>query len=515
MSVQNVQLVNVTFSWHSEPDAVLHNITLTFPRGWTGIVGPNGAGKTTLAGLVCGNLEPISGSIVRPEGSVILRCEQLTAGPPEYSEEFLYTGDSSAGRLRSFLDIGMDWVDRWETLSHGERKRMQAGIALWREPDILILDEPANHLDTEAKEMLLSALRLYDGIGILISHERRWLDALCSQVLFMRPGEAVLRPGGYSEGLAQQQREDSFRENRYEELLSEARDLSNKSAALRHHESGKSSGTSKKHLARKDHDAKSRVDAARLTGKDKTGSRRVKVLDERAGKAAKAAAENWFRSRQIEGITFRGEKAAMNTLITLDKQKIPLGPGHLLTIPDLEIRPDDRIALTGSNGTGKSTLLRHILPRVKVPRDRMIYIPQEIASEEWRRFRHAIAELSNSERGLLYDAVYRLGSEPVRVIASPDLSPGEKRKLILALGLLKSPFLIIMDEPTNHMDIDSVLCLEKALKQFTGAILIVSHDNVLTGSITGTEWRLTRDEETGVTGMTFHEPAYTDDVNCY
>ena len=111
--------------------------------------------------------------------------------------------DGQAWELRGRLGLEEDWIGRWDSLSHGERKRAQIAVALWRRPSVLAIDEPTNHLDREARRMLAEALRRYDGIGLLVSHDRELLDELCRQCVFVEPPVVTVRPGGYTQGVEQ------------------------------------------------------------------------------------------------------------------------------------------------------------------------------------------------------------------------------------------------------------------------------------------------------------------------
>ena len=167
-----------------------------------------------------------------------------------------------------------------------------------------------------------------------------------------------------------------------------------------------------------------------------------------------------------------------------------MGENRCIDLPELNILPGDRIGITGNNGTGKSTLLNYIKSIIKIPEEKIIFINQEISGEEWYTIDKKIKMLNGKEKGELLSVVHRLGSEPERVLNSLIPSPGEIRKMILGLGLLKTPYLIMMDEPTNHMDMPSVQCLEDAISEFEGAVIIISHDIRFIKRLVDTEWNL-------------------------
>ncbi len=468
----------------------LESLNIHFSAGWTGIVGPNGTGKSTIAKLACGMLTPVSGFISGVDFSHALYCEQQSETPPELLDDFFYSDEAVAGALRSQLAVDEDWVSRWPTLSFGERKRLQLAIALWREPALLVLDEPVNHLDISAKRLIVDALRRYRGTGIVVAHDRSFLDALCTNCPFVRSGGIVMRPGNYSEALAQQKLEDRANEERYAQMLDLAKKADDTARAMKRRESAKASKLSKRHISKKDHDAKAAVDGARLTGKDKRGARKVTLLERKAERARESAQQNYFRERKISGLVFEGEVLARDRVLVLEPFTLLLGDAKRVDIPRLDIGPKDRIALKGRNGCGKSTLLREIVSRLNIDRSRYIYLAQEISAAQWEAVRRELREIESDKLGLLLSIVHRLGSEPDQVIASEEPSPGEKRKLLLALGLLANPCLIIMDEPTNHLDMPSIEKLEEALGRFCGALLIVSHDERFVRGLSEIEWNI-------------------------
>ncbi|MHC4563231.1 MAG: ATP-binding cassette domain-containing protein, partial [Planctomycetota bacterium] len=176
---------NVTFFYPAAGEPIFDGLSVELPTGWTGVIGPNGSGKTTLLRLACGELAPTAGRISRPGG--IVYCRQRTDDPPEELAEFIEAIDAPGCRLRGELGVQDDWLSRWPTLSHGERKRAQIAVALWRRPSLLAIDEPTNHVDLAASKLLAEALEKFAGVGLLVSHDRELMDRLCRQTLFVEP----------------------------------------------------------------------------------------------------------------------------------------------------------------------------------------------------------------------------------------------------------------------------------------------------------------------------------------
>ncbi len=214
-----LQFDNVAFSYPGMAEPL---VTAHFPEGaWTGIVGANGAGKTTLLKLAAGVLAPTEGHI-RQIGSARYAV-QRTDAPPDDWLAFMDSWDPPAIDARALLGVEPEWADRWDTLSHGERKRAQIAAALWRRPDVLALDEPTNHLDAHAKGVLLAALKSFHGVGLLVSHDRDFLDELCSQCLFIFPPRIVMRPGGVSAGMEQDRLEQTRAKDLHDSNETQAR----------------------------------------------------------------------------------------------------------------------------------------------------------------------------------------------------------------------------------------------------------------------------------------------------
>src|SRR5262245_28217253 len=166
--MHRVVLRSVSFS-HRSAASLLEAVDLSLERGWTALVGANGSGKTTLLRLIAGALSPAAGSIERPAGARVVVCDQSVDEPVD--RELAERDDGGAHRLRAALELDPRDLERWATLSPGERRRWQIGAALAREPDVLLLDEPTNHLDAGGRALLIEALRAFRGIGVLVSHD--------------------------------------------------------------------------------------------------------------------------------------------------------------------------------------------------------------------------------------------------------------------------------------------------------------------------------------------------------
>src|SRR5258705_6956874 len=189
------RLSGLSFSF-ADSVSILADVTLTLAPGWTGVVGPNGAGKTTLLRLISTELEPVAGHVyLDPPSAPIQFCAQTVETMTAEIESFARALDGGARRILGELRLDPTMLSRWQTLSPGERKRWQVGAALAADPSILMLDEPTDHLDVEARELLVAGLERLRGIGIVVSHDRPLLDAITGYTVRVYDGGAPIWRG--------------------------------------------------------------------------------------------------------------------------------------------------------------------------------------------------------------------------------------------------------------------------------------------------------------------------------
>lgn len=482
---------NITFSYPGSPVELLKSVYFGVSEGWIGVIGSNGAGKTTLLQLACGSLLPQVGQIHRP--SSVVYCPQRTDDPMPELANLLAAMDGESYRIRGSLGVEDDYLDRWQTLSHGERKRAQLATCLFMEPELLAVDEPTNHLDADARTRVAKALHRFRGIGLLVSHDRTLLDTLCTHSLFVSPPNVALRGGGYTIAMDELEQEAELaRENRTR-ARKERKRLEREAVTRRVHLHRAEKKKSLRGVNPRDNDARAKARAARVS--DSGVKKRVRQIDKRVGRAATAERDIHVAGRRALGIGIHGPASKRNTLFTIPTGSLPLGENRSLCFPKLLMQPRDRIALIGANGAGKSTLLRHIMKRIHLPEHRLVWIPQEIRAEEATATLQEAKTLASEKLGCVMQWVGRLGSNPRLLLESLVPSPGEIRKLMLALRLADAPALVVMDEPTNHMDLPSIECLESALGDYKGGLLLVSHDQRFLSALSTITWEIRPKEE--------------------
>ena len=468
---------------------ILDRASATLPaRSRVGLIGRNGAGKSTLMKVMIGQLEPDDGEIEMPRKTRIgylkqeapsgnstpietvldadteraaLLAEAETCHDPDRVGELhdrliaidAYTAEARAARILVGLGFDEEMQGRpLDSYSGGWKMRVALAALLFSEPDLLLLDEPSNHLDLEATLWLENFLKAYPAMMVVISHERDLLNNVVDTILHLEGGKTTMYTGGY----------DSFERQRAERAAQLAA-------------------------------AKASQDA-----------QRAKLQDYIARNSARASTAKQAQSRQkmlarMQPIAAMADDPGLSfdfpspeelrpPLITLDMASVGYSEKPILQRLNLRLDPDDRMALLGRNGNGKTTLAR-LLAAQLAPMDgemtssgkmRVGYFTQYQVEEldtDDTPLEHMTRMMKGKTPGAVRAQLGRFGFSGDKAITKVGkLSGGERARLALALITRDAPHMLILDEPTNHLDVDAREALVQALNAYEGAVVIVSHD---------------------------------------
>jgi ATPase subunit of ABC transporter with duplicated ATPase domains len=494
--VPSIVFSHVSFAY-SDSVPLIRDLCLQLHPGFTGVVGPNGAGKTTLLRLVSQDLEPETGQVrITPAALSTRLCRQTVEERGDEIVGFAEASDGEAQRLRGQLGLDVAELERWGSLSPGERKRWQVGTALHADPGILILDEPTNHLDAESRQRLIGALAGFRGLGLLVSHDRTLLEALTESTLRFHEGDIRLWRGGYATARVSWEREEREQIQAYQRLQSEKRRLRRRMADA-HRNRDQAEATMKRALRRagpKDRDTRSRLQASRRRSAVTSLGREIHKLHGRLERVAENQGSFDLHKQLGRSLFVDFEPAPVETLFCAEGPELRAGDRLLVRNLHAEVRRDSRVHLCGPNGAGKSTLVHALLDTARIPEQRLLYVPQEFEAREEEALLAELRRAPDELQGRVLAILAALGVDPAALLASERASPGAARKLALALGLARRVFALVLDEPTNHLDLPSIERIEQALAEYPGALLVVTHDESFAQRCTRTVWEI-RDEE--------------------
>jgi ATP-binding cassette subfamily F protein 3 len=493
-----IRLQNLTLQ--RGPQRLLEDAELTLHAGQkAGLIGANGAGKSSLFALLRGELAPDSGDCYLPadwriahmrqevdtleriavdyvlDGDVRLREVQRELVDAEAAQDGAaqarlhaeldsadgYTADARARKLLAGLGFSNEQMDREvASFSGGWRMRLSLAQALMCPSDLLLLDEPTNHLDLDAILWLEDWLKGYPGTLLLISHDRDFLDEVVDHVAHVEQQKLTLYRGGYS----------AFERARAERLAQQQQAYEKQQVQRAHME---------KYIAR----FKAQATKARQA------QSRIKAL-ERMEELSAAHVDSPF------DFVFRESVKISSPLLDLSEGRLGYGDKAVLEKVKLQLAPGARIGLLGPNGAGKSTLIKNLAGELTPISGRLVRGENLVVGYFAQ---HQLDSLDSKASPLLHlqrlapgerEQVLRdfLGGFDFRGarIDEPVLnfSGGEKARLALALIAWERPNLLLLDEPTNHLDLEMRLALTMALQEFSGAVLVVSHDRHLLKSTT-------------------------------
>ncbi|WP_324749757.1 ABC-F family ATP-binding cassette domain-containing protein [Sphingomonas sp. LY54] len=489
------------------------------PRSRVGLIGRNGAGKSTLMKVIAGMGEPDDGEVSMPRGARMGYIAQEAPAGKKTPFETVLEADVERARLldeaehsddphrlgelherlnaidahsaparaaKILIGLGFDEDMQHRPLdsfSGGWRMRVALGALLFSEPDLLLLDEPSNHLDLEATLWLESFLKSYPATMIVISHERDLLNNVVDHILHLDRGKTTLYVGGY----------DAFERQRAERMA--------------------------------------QLESARAAQM----AQRAKLQDYIARNSARASTAKQAQSRakalaRMQPIAAMAEDPSLSfgfpsptelkpPLVTLDMAAVGYTEGQpILQRLNFRLDPTDRVALLGRNGNGKTTLAR-LLAAQLAPMDGAITASGKMKVGYFTQYQ--VEELDRDDTPLEHMTRVMKGATPGAVRAQlgrfgfsgematqkvGKMSGGERARLALALITREAPHMLILDEPTNHLDVDAREALVQALNEYSGAVVVVSHDRhmleltadrlVLVDGGTATEYTGTLDDYT-------------------
>jgi len=469
--MNSLKIRNLSYKYPSAAEPIFNAINLDFEEGWSAVTGINGSGKSTLLKLISKELKSEKGMITGNE--LVVYCTQNTEFPPKELDEFMMTYTKEAYKLKDLLQVKDEWLGAWKILSHGERKRLQLAVALSSESDVLMVDEPTNHLDYQSQAIVVEALRSYRGIGILVSHDRTLLDALAQHTVMIKSGEVLKYRSKFSLAQLAYTQTLSHKKKVLSEQEHELKKINKVIQVQKEKVSLAKKRFSKKNVGKHNGSLKEKINGAILTGKDKNDGQML----QRTLTKQRHLSENMstLSKEYATGIKFEGKIAKHNFPIAVEKSCITLFEQTQLCFERLSVDVGEKVGISGENGVGKSTFIRYFMKVIDYEYD-YLYIAQEITDKQAQQLFEEVSVLDSEAKGELFTLIQRLGSDAKALLNSTVPSPGEMRKLLIAQGLLKCPSLIILDEPTNHMDLESIQLLETSLQEYEGALLFITHD---------------------------------------
>jgi ATPase subunit of ABC transporter with duplicated ATPase domains len=489
-SSPSLRLQHLSFSF--EDRTLFDDVTLHLGSGWTGVVGPNGAGKSTLLELLAGLRAPTSGQLQRdPVDARVTLCPQRVEACEPAVQAFAEDPGRDAHRWRASLALDAATLARWPTLSPGERKRWQLGAALASEPEVLLLDEPLNHLDADAQRLLVGALKRYRGVGVLVAHDRAFLDLVTDATLRLVDGEVQLWPGAFTVAREAWQRDEEAARHAHaatkRQLDGQLKHLDAERRRMEGASRARSTGARMKHA--NDSDARSLGANFRAEMAEKATARDLRRSKQATARLEERLASLEVRHEEVRALFVKDERCP-RPVVASYSGALRAGDQVLASDVSAQVLRGAHVVLSGPNGAGKTTLLNALLAACTLPPERVLVLPQELTQEEQQADLELLHGLERAEKGQVLQLVDALGLDPEQLLRTDSPSPGEGRKLRLALGLGRSAWLAVLDEPTNHLDLPSVERLEGALQAFPGALVVVSHDARLREALGQTRWQL-------------------------
>ncbi len=539
-----LRVTDITKSFTEEKE-LLKGVSFTVSDGAVlGIIGRNGEGKTTLLKIIAGVLKPDAGSVTLSEDNPKIgyhtqflpvdddsditieeyivenfpevrplyeKINQLAMRSDEESIEQLIQCqgefDDKGGYLilgaidHALVELGLSQfkaTDMVRVLSGGQKTRLQLAKVVIHDPEILLLDEPTNHLDADTIQWLESYIKRRSGITAIVSHDRTFLNEVTNHILEIEKGKWKLYFGNYSEYIEEKARLEAhamevIKQNKKKIVQLKAAASAKVSQAIMQ---------SSRPADRKKYGRHSKTIMGNKAGKK---MRQVKMMTKRI-------TENLEENRTIHPTVYRNmgfKVEAVESIgdfaLRITDLHLRIGGKELLNDASMEILKGERVALRGANGTGKTTLVKEILEAQETDAPQIKFgggIFIGYYSQEHEEIDLGLTVIDDFRKGIPIteaDAasyLYRMAFERKHVFQkTSELSQGEKTKLALSKLLYHKHNFLILDEPTNHLDIKSREILEEALEDYTGTILVISHDKYFLDKIQVTKTYTIKDQK--------------------
>jgi len=460
-----ITLTDVRLSFGGKP--LFTGVSFSLSKGErVALVGRNGAGKSTLMKIISERVEADSGDVWRQPGITFAAVAQEPdlAGFEtvlDYAREGLENDYMAEAEL---MEFGVEADADPATLSGGQLRRAALAKAFAKDPDVILLDEPTNHLDVPMIEQLEARLKAFNGVVLVVSHDRRFLENISTNTLWLRQGKVLKSPDGYVK----------FDEWAEQIEVEEERQLRRMTTHLKDEQHWLARG---------------------VTGRRKRNQGRLAKLRDLRSEHAEMRSALADRKATAELSVDAGDSMSKKVIEARHLTKTYDGPDGKLTLVNdlsLKILRGDRIGIIGPNGAGKTTLVKLLLGRIEpdsgsVKQSKTLQVTYQDQTRE-----------TLDPKDTIWEALAPAGGDSIMVqgrqrhvaayakdfLFSPDqlrqpvgaLSGGERNRLSLAIGLAQSSNLLVMDEPTNDLDMQTLDLLEDMLLGYEGTLILVSHD---------------------------------------
>ena len=509
-----VQAQNLSFRYEGQLEPLFQNVTIAFYKGdKVALLGHNGAGKTTLLSLLLGDLTPTEGEVIRTGRVVAVQqedrlehtgtvLEALLAGTPDlyalYSEIQSHEKKGLPDPLRYADAInefsergGYDFLARLEAevgalgfadgvlersvaqLSGGERRLLKLMSVFLTNADLLILDEPTNYLDEGATQFLIDKVNAFSGACLLVSHDRWFLDQAVTKVLELEHRQIETYSGNYT----------TFRSTKdalFRQKVRQKEKLETEISKLQEIER-----TYKVWGARKEKEKSGAFDKGFIGARAAKLRKRAILAKERRQDRIEdlQEAKPWIDKEYA--LSFEQASVPSGTCLVVQDVHYSYGATSVLAGKSLTLEWGERLALRGNNGSGKSTFIKLLLGELEANKGEVLwskgvklgYLPQLWQSPNGATPAELFSEDEQQDARTMLGVLRVKGDSFFQPLES--LSEGQKRKVGWVRLILSRPNVLILDEPTTHLDYESVEMLEAALQDYAGTLILVSHDKYL------------------------------------